>query len=184
MSRSRVALRQVRADDASALAALYQAQRDFLAPFEPERDATFFTRAGQARLLEHTIALRIAGFAERFLILADDEPAGVLAVNNIVRGVSQSATIGYFVAQERTGNGIATRAVGHVCDWAFTTVGLHRLEAGTLTANLASQRVLERNGFTRIGVAERYLRIAGAWQDHVLFQRLAQDDRRGGHARA
>lgn len=180
MSRARVAIRQVRLEDASALAALYEAQREFLAPFEPERDATFFTRSGQALLLERTITLRVAGLTERFLILADDELAGVLAVNNIVRGVSQSATIGYFVAKEHNGNGIATRAVGQVCDWAFRTVGLHRLEAGTLTANLASQHVLERNGFTRIGVALRYLRIAGAWQDHVLFQLLAEDHRRAG----
>lgn len=184
MSRPRVAIRPVRLEDVSALTALYVAQRDFLAPFEPERDATFFTRSGQAKLLERAITLRVAGFAERFLILADDEPAGVLAVNNIVRGVSQSATIGYFVAEEHNGNGIATRAVGHVSDWAFATVGLHRLEAGTLTANTASQRVLERNGFTRIGVAQRYLRIAGAWQDHVLFQLLAEDHRRAGGATA
>lgn len=175
-----VALRQVRVDDASALAELYEAEREFLAPFEPERDATFFTRSGQALLLERTIALRAAGFTERFLILADDELAGVLAVNNIVRGVSQSATIGYFVAQGHNGRGIATHAVGQVSDWAFQVAGLHRLEAGTLTTNVASQRVLERNGFTLIGVAPRYLRIAGVWQDHVLFQLLAEDHRVAG----
>jgi [ribosomal protein S5]-alanine N-acetyltransferase len=41
--------------------------------------------------------------------------------------------------------------------------------------NVPSQRVLEKNGFTRIGVAPRYLEIAGAWSDHVLFQRTAED---------
>ncbi len=162
-------------DDAPALAVLYEAERDFLAPFEPERGATFFTRSGQAQLLERTIALRAAGFAERFLIFADGELVGVLAVNNIVRGAFQSATIGYFVAQARNGRGIATQAVALVCDWAFEEVGLHRLDAGTLIGNRPSQRVLERNGFTRIGVAPRYLRIAGRWQDHVLFQRLADE---------
>jgi hypothetical protein len=33
--------------------------------------------------------------------------------------------------------------------------------------------VLERNGFVRIGVAPSYLKIAGRWQDHVLFQLVA-----------
>lgn len=173
MSPTHVALRPVRLDDARALATLYRAERAFLAPFEPERDAAFFTPSGQARILERTIALRTAGFAERFLILADDEMVGVLAVNNIVRGVFQSATIGYFVAQGHNGRGIATQAVSQVCDWAFGVAALHRLEAGTLTDNVPSQRVLERNGFTRIGVAPQYLRIGGEWQDHVLFQRLA-----------
>ena len=57
---------------------------------------------------------------------------------------------------------------------AFHELGLHRLQADTLVHNAASQRVLARNGFTRIGLAPRYLRIAGRWQDHVLHQRLAE----------
>jgi ribosomal-protein-alanine N-acetyltransferase len=35
--------------------------------------------------------------------------------------------------------------------------------------------VLEKNGFERIGIARQYLQIAGAWQDHLLFQRIAAD---------
>lgn len=58
---------------------------------------------------------------------------------------------------------------------AFTELGLHRVQAATLLNNAGSQRVLEKNGFERIGVARRYLRIAGKWQDHVLFQRIAED---------
>jgi ribosomal-protein-alanine N-acetyltransferase len=52
-------------------------------------------------------------------------------------------------------------------------VGLHRIQAGTLPHNVASQRVLERNDFERFGFARRYLQIAGQWQDHVLFQKIA-----------
>ena len=55
---------------------------------------------------------------------------------------------------------------------AFDELGLHRVEAGTLVHNVGSQRVLERNGFVRFGLAPQYLRIAGRWQDHVLFQVL------------
>ena len=58
---------------------------------------------------------------------------------------------------------------------AFGELGLHRVEAGTLVHNRASQRVLERNGFVRYGLAPQYLRIAGRWQDHVLFQVLNPD---------
>ena len=176
MSDPEVTLVPVAVEDAAALAALYTAERDFLGPFEPVRDASFFTVAAHRQIIERSVALRVAGFGERFLIRADGELVGVLAVNNIVRGVFQSASIGYFVAQAHNGRGVATRAVSQVCEWAFGPAKLHRLEAGTLVDNTGSQRVLERNGFTRIGVAARYLQIAGRWQDHVLFQRLADDE--------
>jgi ribosomal-protein-alanine N-acetyltransferase len=53
---------------------------------------------------------------------------------------------------------------------AFGQLGLHRIEAGTLTHNIRSQRVLEKNGFVRFGLARAYLNIAGRWQDHALYQ--------------
>ena len=40
---------------------------------------------------------------------------------------------------------------------------------------MASQRVLEKNGFERIGLARRFLRIDDEWRDFLLFQRLADD---------
>ena len=87
----------------------------------------------------------------------------------------QSANVGYWVAGERCGRGVATRAVAAICEFAFGELELHRLEAGTLLHNVASQIVLDRNGFVPFGVAPNYLRIAGAWCDHVLFQRTSDD---------
>jgi ribosomal-protein-alanine N-acetyltransferase len=55
----------------------------------------------------------------------------------------------------------------------FTDLGLHRLQADTLVHHAASQRVLIRSGFTRIGRAPAYLRINGQWQDSLLYQRLS-----------
>ena len=52
---------------------------------------------------------------------------------------------------------------------AFGQLGLHRLQAATLLHNERSQRVLRRNGFRPFAVAPDYLKIAGQWQDHVLF---------------
>jgi [ribosomal protein S5]-alanine N-acetyltransferase len=77
------------------------------------------------------------------------------------------------VAQAANGRGVATEAVRQMVGYAFGDLGLHRLEAGTLPQNAGSQRVLQRNGFERIGVARSYLHIAGAWRDHILFQRVS-----------
>ena len=73
------------------------------------------------------------------------------------------------------GRGLATSAVREILRMSRDELDLHRVQAVTLPHNAASQRVLERNGFERIGFAPRYLRIAGRWQDHDLFQAILHD---------
>ena len=85
------------------------------------------------------------------------------------------ATVGYWVDESRNGRGLAGRALAETVELAFGELELHRLEAGTLLDNAASQRVLRRNAFTEIGVARKHLLIGGAWRDHLLFERLADD---------
>lgn len=112
-------------------------------------------------------------------IVEDGLLVGRITVSDIVRGPFLSAHLGYWVAQTSNGRGVATAAVGATVTMAFDDLGLHRLQAGTLVHNTVSQRVLARNGFVRIGLAPAYLRIAGRWQDHVLFQRVADTCRLG-----
>ena len=97
-------------------------------------------------------------------------------VGGVVNEGSVSFKVGSLssVTGNVNGQGFATTALGLVCERAFGELGLHRLEAGTLLDNVASQRVIEKNGFTRIGVAPRYLQIAGEWADHILFQKTAE----------
>jgi ribosomal-protein-alanine N-acetyltransferase len=80
--------------------------------------------------------------------------------------------MGYWVSPEANGRGLATAAVAELVGIAFEVEGLHRVEAGTLLHNVRSQRVLEKNGFVRYGVAPQLVHIAGRWQDHLMFQRL------------
>jgi [ribosomal protein S5]-alanine N-acetyltransferase len=156
-------------DDIPELVTLLRAARGFLEPWEPVRPEEYFTEDGQRAYLRNALA---GDTTVPRVILADGRIAGRITVNNIVRGPFESGSLGYFVAQEYNGKGVATAAVGDTVRFAFGELGLHRLEAGTLVHNIGSQRVLERNGFTRFGLAPRYLRIAGRWQDHVLYQRL------------
>ncbi|RJU02603.1 N-acetyltransferase [Arthrobacter frigidicola] len=82
--------------------------------------------------------------------------------------------LGYWVDSELTGRGIGSAAVAFAVEAAQDVLGLHRLQAATLPHNSASQRVLDRAGFEEIGVARAYLRIAGRWQDHRLYQRILE----------
>ena len=164
-------IRPVRPADGEELAALYLANRDFLAPFEPVRPPEFFTADGQRERLQQQLDADTHPFA----ILDDGAIAGTINLFNIVRESLQSGVIGYWVAAARNGRGLATEAVGEILAYAFRELGLHRVEAATLVDNVPSQRVLERNGFERIGLARRFLRINDEWRDFFLFQRLADD---------
>jgi ribosomal-protein-alanine N-acetyltransferase len=175
---SEVTIRPALRSDATALAALFSAQRGHLAPWDPRREPAFFTRAGQRARLVQVERERAAGTSHRFLILEGGELAGEVSVTNVVRRSFQSANLGYWVAGERNGRGVATAAVAAACAFAFDELELHRLEAGTLLNNTGSQIVLDRNGFRPFGVAQRYLRIAGSWCDHVLFQRTSEQPAR------
>jgi ribosomal-protein-alanine N-acetyltransferase len=132
------------------------------------RDPGWLTVEGQHAWIE-------SSSRESFAIVDGEAIVGTIALSNIVRRFLQSAVLGYWVARDRQGRGLATLAAGEVVRFAFDELGLHRVEAGTLVDNVASQRVLEKNGFTRIGLARRYLLIGGEWRDHILFERLADD---------
>ena len=157
------------------LAALHRENRAYLAPFEPIRDEEFFTPAGQATRLAVLQADAEQGRAYPYVIEVDGQIAGRVTVTNVARGAFCSGSLGYWVAAGQAGRGVASAAVAQVVDDCFTTHGLHRLEAATLVDNLASQGVLRRTGFTLIGLAPAYVRIAGEWRDHLLFQRIADD---------
>ena len=164
-------IRPLRPEDAEELAALYSENREFLASNEPVRPPEFFTPEGQRR----RIGEREADGFHQFAILDGVAIAGTINLFHIVREALQSGTIGYWVDHPRNGRGLATDAVDEIVAYAFDELALHRVEAATLVDNLPSQRVLEKNGFERIGLARSFLRIDGEWRDFLLFQRIAEN---------
>jgi ribosomal-protein-alanine N-acetyltransferase len=165
------ACRLITPDDAPVLAELQRDNRDYLAPWEPARSDGYFTEAGQRAAIEDVLTEYKQGRNLPCVIL--DDGAGIvgrITLNGIVRGAFQSCSVGYWVSQSVTGRGVATAALHEIIGVAFGELGLHRVQAETLLDNAASQRVLERNGFARIGMAPTYLKIAGRWQDFILYQ--------------
>ena len=161
--------RIVSADDAAPLAATPRENRAFLAPWEPLRSENYFTVEAQRAALERALDAYARESMVPLVIVDNGQIAGRITINGITRGAFQSASIGYWVSQQHNGRGLATAAVADAMTIAFGELGLHRLQAETLLHNTASQRVLTRNGFRPFGIAPAYLKIAGKWQDHVLF---------------
>jgi ribosomal-protein-alanine N-acetyltransferase len=100
---------------------------------------------------------------------------GGVTLTNVRRGVTQTATLGYWLGAPYTGRGLAHDALQALIPFAFDVLRLHRIEAAVMPLNTPSLRVLERLGFTREGIARRYLKIAGDWQDHFNYALLAED---------
>ena len=86
------------------------------------------------------------------------------------------ASVGYWLRPEARGRGAATVAVRLVARWAFSELGVQRLELTTAPENIASQRVAERAGFTREGILRGLVATKdnGRW-DTVMFSLLPAD---------
>lgn len=96
----------------------------------------------------------------------DGELAGVININEIVRGRFCSGYLGYYAFVPHNGRGYMQRGLSAVLADAFLRHRLHRLEANIQPDNEASRRLVQRCGFRLEGFSPRYLKLAGRWRDH------------------
>lgn len=175
----RVVLRQPTLRDWRAWSELRHASRGFLTPWEPAWPFDALGRKAYRRRLRQQTAEWRGGMGVTFFVFGrrDGHLMGGISVTNLRRGVAQSASLGYWVGERFARQGVMTEALLLVLDFLFVDLGLHRVEAATLPHNTASRRLLEKIGFVEEGRGRGYLRIAGQWQDHVLYALLAEDPR-------
>ncbi len=168
-----VVLRAPRSRDFNEWRQLRRQSRDFLKPYEPRwTEADLNREAFGARLWRgRQEALRGTDYS--FLLFEKrgrtEVLVGGLTISNVRRRAAQFGTLGYWMGEQFAGRGLMSEAVGVLLPFFFDTLGLHRLQAAFLPHNVASRRVLEKNGFREEGYAESYLQIDGKWADHVLF---------------
>ncbi|KAB2849794.1 MAG: GNAT family N-acetyltransferase [Hyphomicrobiaceae bacterium] len=170
-----VTLRPPQIGDYAAWAALREASREHLVPWEPTWGPDELSRASYKQRLRHYVqeAREGTGYAFFLARASDGALLGGLSLSNVRRGVTQSASIGYWIGAPYARQGYMTAGVRAALPFVFDFLSLHRLDAACLPSNAASIAVLERNGFHREGMARSYLKINGKWQDHLLFARLA-----------
>jgi [ribosomal protein S5]-alanine N-acetyltransferase len=175
-----VYLRAPQMGDFPEWAAVREASRDFLTPWEPTWLHDDLTRGAFRRRLKRYAEDLRADQAYPFFVFhrADNALVGGLTLANVRRGVAQAGSIGYWVGKPYARRGLMTAAVRAFVPFAFGTLRLHRLEAACIPTNTASVRLLERTGFRREGLAREYLCINGLWQDHLLYGLLKSDARR------
>ena len=165
----RVAIRLVRPEDGPELIAANLASIALHEPWVfPCRD-----EAGFMGYVARCDGERSVGFIARET--GSGRIAGVVNLNEIVRGYFQSAYMGYYGIAGMEGRGLMGEAVGLVVAHAFEELGLHRVEANIQPDNRPSIALVKRLGFRKEGYSPRYLRIGGAWRDHERWAILADE---------
>ena len=92
--------------------------------------------------------------------------AGVIHINNIIRGRFQNGSLSYAAFAPTAGRGYMAEGLGLVVRYAFEQLRLHRLDAQIQPGNHASVRLVRRLGFRNEGYSPQLLFIDGAWRDH------------------
>lgn len=173
----KVTLRPPVTSDYAQWAALRRDSQHFLAPWEPKWAADELDRGAWHQRMRRYREEMAQGSGIPFLIFekSTGRLAGGITLGNIRHGVAQSGQIGYWMGVDHAGKGYMHEAVNLVVRFGFETLRLHRIEAACIPSNDRSIRVLEKAGFRREGLLRSYLRINGAWQDHLLYALIAGD---------
>lgn len=176
---SKVFIRPPTRTDEKQWIAIREESRDFLEFWEPTWPADATSSAAFRRRLKKFSADWRDGATYAFLIFSRDDETlvGGITLSNVRRGVAQSGSVGYWMGKPHARRGYMAEALQLLLDFAFDTLGLHRVEAACLPSNTPSRNLLLKSGFTQEGFARRYLRINGIWQDHVSFAILRTDPR-------
>jgi len=171
----RVYVRYPRESDRRAFLTLRRESEAFLAPWEPTPPP------GNQRYNDATYdkILAIARTDRRhglFIVRREDDVLlGGIHFNEVVRGAFQSCYLGYWIGAPYARQGYMGEALKLGLSFAFEQLELHRVEANVIPQNAASMALVERLGFRREGLSERYLKIAGSWEDHVRWAMTSEE---------
>ena len=142
-------LEQLHAGHAAAVLDFELANRAYFAASISDRGDEFFDEFPER--YGALLAEQEAGTGAFYVLVADDGP--VLGRFNLYGLADGTAVLGYRVAQQAAGRGVATAAVRELCQIAAVRYGLRQLRAATSHDNAASQRVLAKAGFVPVGPA-------------------------------
>jgi ribosomal-protein-serine acetyltransferase len=137
-------------------------------------------RADSRQYIRHARTSRGRGLALEYIVedARTDRLLGIMSLHRI-DWYRRMAGLGYWIRRSAWGEGVATEAGQAVLARAFRTGELHRVEAHVALENRASQRVVEKLGFQREGVARQIEYVNGRYLDHIQYSLLRTDKSAG-----
>lgn len=169
-----VILKNLTPSNAQDVLEYYEKNKNHLAPFEPNRDAGFYTIENQKKLLNKSYRDFLSGTSVELGIFKEEKFIGKIKLSGIVHGSFRSGILGYSIDKDEQGKRYMQESVKLLLKYAFDECELHRVEASALVNNERSRSVLEKCGFKLIGISEKYLLINGKWEDHSIYYILKE----------
>lgn len=120
------------------------------------------------------IATQLAGTGIVFAIEKDNEFVGCIDIKR-AEWLNGDCEIGYWTMPEHRGRGFMSQALDILSRWVLLEQGFARVEVRVAVENLSSQRVAEKAGFTREGIARQAGRVHGGRVDLIIFSRVISD---------
>lgn len=168
LSHGEVTVRSVRPRDSRTINRLLRDNRTWLQKWEATIPG-FDGPPPAAEMIRSVLRLARKDQVAPFVIEYRGEVVGQITLSGLSFGSLASGAVGYWVAESVAGKGITPKAVALVIDWAFTNLGLHRVEVCIRPENEASLRVVSKLGMRYEGLRRRYIHIDGDWRDHFCF---------------
>ena len=168
----RIILRPLEPGEERLMVRFHVDNRKHLEKWEPRRPKDFYTVDYWKRFILFNERERRENRGFRLSVFLRDKQDGPIIgncnLNNIVWGALQACHVGYNLDYRYEGQGLMHEALLETIRFAFSTLKLHRVMANHLPHNEKSAAVLKKLGFKQEGLALKYLKINGQWQDHVL----------------
>ncbi len=155
----------------------YKRNQDFLKRWESIKRDDFYTLEYHKRLLSiEKDEIEDGKRLKLWIYLKNTNSIiGYINFGNIIRGSFESSFLGYKLDYKNRNKGYMTEALNHALNYYFNTLKLHRVEVNVMPENLASIKVVQKLGFQKEGLARKYLKINGVWEDHIHYS-LIKDE--------
>ncbi|MFZ3577490.1 GNAT family N-acetyltransferase [Virgibacillus sp. DJP39] len=175
---NQIYLKPLDSSHAEALLDMEVRNRDFFEQYTITRENDFYTMETQLeRLQEKKVAQEEdKGYHFGIFLSESSELIGEIGLFRIERGPAECGMVGYSLDKKHNGNGYMTEAIRLIVDYAFTSLKLHRIEAGAMPRNSGSIKVLEKSGFHKEGIARSNVNINGNWEDHQMLAIINPDN--------
>ena len=135
------------------------------------RAPSYYSADAIAAVIEQARREREQDVAYQFLAKYDGQIIGRVNLTAVTRPHFNKAQLGYRIGQQFGGRGHASAIVALLLEQAFGPLELWRLESVVRLPNLASAKVLQRNGFHQYGMSEKAMQFDGAWRDLLYFEK-------------